>query len=180
MKFSRSLCILLLACAAAGSAGATSCADNSSFRQLVQEAREETAVRVARVRVVPRMTFFTIVPNLTLPPDDPIFEVLEFLDDRSSEGTGTQFSENGVVNYLLDVPSAGRTKPLPMGSEWILRVRDQGTMHSRGCGAIFEVRNNAVQGLVQNLAGTPPEWQSQALPLADFRRAPKASADRKP
>lgn len=191
MKFSRSLCILLLAFAAAGSAGATSCAGNNSFLQSVREARRDTAARVVRVRVVP-MELFTIVADLPPPPGTFMFEVLEFLDDRNNEGIGTKFSGNGVVHFMLNLPPTGRWEPLPMGSEWILLVREHGgTMRVGPCGAILEVQDNAVHGLVRNPAGTPARWRSRAMseasddasqlmPLSDFRRALKALADRKP
>ncbi|SCX43431.1 hypothetical protein [Variovorax sp. EL159] len=183
MRLFRSLCALVLAILAAGSAGATSCAGNSSFLESVKWYRDHGRQgRIVRARVVPTDT------DASLPAPDPYlfkFEILEFFTAGKRDEIGTRLQGGGwVVGYLLNLPPTGHTALLPKGSEWILQVWGEGpSMRSDMCSSILEVRGDTVHGLIQNPAGTPPGWRSRALaeadnkdasqsmPLADFRRA---------
>lgn len=182
MKPSLSLLVVLLALWGPGSAGATSCAGNSSFLESVKWHRDHGPKgRIVRARVVPADT------GASRPDPDPDlsqFEILEFFGERKPEGIGTRIQGAGwVVGYLLNLPPTGHTALLPKGSEWILQVWGEGpSMRSGMCGAVLEVRGDTVHGLIQNPPGSPPAWRSRALseagnndasqsmPLAEFRR----------
>ncbi|WP_124457157.1 hypothetical protein [Variovorax sp. KBW07] len=182
MKPSLSLLVVLLALWGPGSAGATSCAGNSSFLESVKWHRDHNSSgRIVRARVVPS--------DLPASPSDPnwktyMFETLEFLDGGKREEIGTKLLGNGVLYYRLNLPPVGRSEPLPEGSEWILQTWGEGrSMQPSLCSAILEVRGDTVHGLIQNPPGSPPTWRSRALseagnndasqsmPLAEFRRA---------
>jgi len=155
----------LLALLVFSPAHATSCAGQRSFLASLDARRDEPGTRVVRARVVP---FDIGLPGYKPPAGAFMFEVREFIGGQPGEKPGARFSGTGVSYFMLNVTPEGRQEPFPEGTEWILLAGgSEEQLVALACGAILEVRADTVHGFIRGRSLD----RSQAMPLADLRRA---------
>jgi len=148
---------------------ATKCGGYSAFLATAKRARDIPQMRVVRARVVPSDRYMH-APNRTSDPRLFDFEVVAFLDHKNGGKVGARFLGTGVLAYHLNLPPAGSSEPLAIGSEWLLVVSLAGErLRPHQCGAILEVREGTVYGFIQS-----GMHNTQDAPVA---REPRAMAN---